>query len=372
MATMPAKSTELERRLIEQIKRNGPLTFRDFMQAALYDSELGYYNTRRKKIGAEGDYYTSSNVHPAFGAVLARALCEMWAGESGNASNALNIIEFGPGYGQLANDIISALRREYPNTFENLRYTLVETSAVLQNIQQEKLTDYKEHVRWRSLDELASKSMRAIVLSNEFIDALPVHRARLTGESVQELYVTTAEERGEARLASLWANPSSKRLTEYMEKIGVTLQDDQVIEISLDAIDWLERIGVVLNGGLLVTIDHGDRAEDLYTPDRKSGTLRCFHRHALSDSPFERIGDQDITSSVNFTALIEYGRDLGFKFVSLERQTHFLIRYGLIERIAEEYGSADVIENLNERLAAKNLFVPGGLSDSFRVLIQRR
>src|SRR5262249_45356663 len=98
----------------------------------------------------------------------------------------------------------------------------------------------------------------------------------------------------------------------------------------------------------------------------------CFHRHDLTDNPFERVGDQDLTSSVNFTALIEYGRDYGLKLVSFERQTAFLIRNGLIERVAAEYRSDEIPDSLSRRLAVKNFFVPGGLSDSFRVLIQRR
>src|SRR6476660_2825789 len=105
---MPQASTELERRLIDRINRDGPITFRDFMQAALYDPELGYYNTARLKIGPGGDYYTSSNVHPAFGALLARAFAELWP----DPSVPLTIVEFGPGTGQLAADVFSAMRDE--------------------------------------------------------------------------------------------------------------------------------------------------------------------------------------------------------------------------------------------------------------------
>ena len=369
---MSANSTELERRVFEKINREGPLTFRDFMQAALYDPELGYYNTRRQKIGAEGDYYTSCSVHPAFGAVLANALCEMWASEFVTNSNDLTIIEFGPGNGQLALDINSALRNEHPAAFDNLTYVLVETSPVFQKLQQSKLVDFKNRIRWQSLNQLANNPIAGVVLSNEFVDALPVHRARFTHDTVQELYVSTDERKDHGHLVPIWSHPSTSRLAEYLERLGIALQEGQIVEVSLDAIDWLERVSHVLETGLLVTIDYGDRAQDLYTPDRKSGTLRCFHQHDLSDNPFDRVGDQDITSSVNFTALIEYGRQYGFEFLSLERQTSFLIRYGLIERIALEHKSVEFPESLAKRLAVKNLFVPGGLSDSFRVLIQRR
>jgi SAM-dependent MidA family methyltransferase len=121
-----------------------------------------------------------------------------------------------------------------------------------------------------------------------------------------------------------------------------------------------------------VTIDYGDVAEQLWTPNRKFGTLRSFYRHRLIDSPLERVGEQDITASVNFTALIEYGGGFGFELASYERQTAFLIRFGLIERIAGQHNPKESLDDLRERLAVKNLFVPSGISDSFRVLIQRR
>ena len=104
----------------------------------------------------------------------------------------------------------------------------------------------------------------------------------------------------------------------------------------------------------------------------EEGTLRCFHQHHLIDSPLDRMGEQDMTASVNFTALIDYGRDFGFQLVSLERQTAFLVRMGLIDRIASGHEPGRSLDDLRERLAVKNLFVPGGISDSFRVLVQRR
>ena len=149
-------------------------------------------------------------------------------------------------------------------------------------------------------------------------------------------------------------------------------REGQVFEINLEAIGWLGRTAQAIAQGFLVTIDYGDLAEHLWSPDRKQGTLRSFYKHRLIDSPLERIGEQDITASVNFTALIEHGRDFGFEMVSFERQTAFLTRMGLIERIAASHKAGDSLEDLNERLAVKNLFVPGGVSGHFRVLIQRK
>jgi SAM-dependent MidA family methyltransferase len=364
---MTRAATELERRLIDRISREGPITFRNFMQAALYDPELGYYNTERLKIGAEGDYYTSSNVHPAFGAVLARAFAELWD----DWTQPLTIVEIGPGSGQLASDVLSSMRDEHPALFERVSYVLVEASPAMRKRQSNSLTAFKEHLLWAEFEQLERRPIRGIVFSNEFFDALPVHLARYRNGSIEELFVTTTSLESSTLLSVTWGQPSTQKLSKYVDRFVAAIKDVQIIEINLDAIDWLERIARALEDGVVITIDYGDLAQDLYTPERRTGTLRCFYRHRLIDSPLERVGEQDITASVNFTALIEYGRALGLELVSFERQTAFLIRTGLIERIAE-LGTTETLEDPMERLAVKNLFVPGGLSDSFRVLIQQR
>lgn len=361
---MRLPSTELERRLVEQIQREGPVTFRDFMQAALYDPELGYYNTERLKIGAEGDYYTSSNVHPAFGALLGRAFAQLWA----DSTFPLTIVEFGPGTGQLAADVLSAMRDEQTAIFDRLTYLLIEASPAMQRRQREKLAVFEHRVRWCNLKELELTPVIAIAFSNEFVDALPVHCVRYRRNKVEELYVGGDG----SQLTLFWSKPSTGRLLSYVERMGVSLRQGQLIEINLDMIDWMAQVTHALQKGFLITIDYGDTASHLYARNRELGTLRSFHGHQLIDSPLERIGEQDITASVNFTALIEYGRDLGFEALSYERQSAFLIRMGLIERIADLDTSANTPEDLKHRLAMKNLFVPGGLGDNFRVLIQRK
>jgi SAM-dependent MidA family methyltransferase len=360
--------TELQRKIIERISRDGPITFRDFMQAALYDTELGYYNSERLKIGPQGDYYTSSNVHPDFGAVLSRLFAELWA----DSDEPLTIVEIGPGTGQLAYDVVSALRDEHPGIFSRLTYLLIEASPSMQQRQRERLAVFDDRVRWLEMRDLERSPVRGIVFSNEFVDALPVHRARNINGEIQELFVTTAYLDEEVSLSQVWGTPSTERFAEYFRRVGVTLIEDQIVEINLDAIDWLARIGHGLELGFLVTIDYGESAQLLYAPERRSGTLRSFYKHRLIDSPLERVGEQDITASVNFTALIEYGREFGLDLLSYERQTAFLLRMGLIDRIAGRYRADADLADLKDRLAVKNLFVPGGVSDSFRVLIQRR
>jgi SAM-dependent MidA family methyltransferase len=227
-------------------------------------------------------------------------------------------------------------------------------------------------VRWVEMNELELAPLCGMVFSNEFIDALPVHRARYANGVIDELYVTAVSDGGITHLSFVWDHPSDGRLTEYIRRMDVVLREGQEVEINLDAVDWLSRVARLLEKGFLITIDYGDSAPQLYTPDRRSGTVRSFHHHRLIDSPLDRVGEQDITTSVNFTALIDYGADFGFDLVSFERQTAFLIRMGLVEKIASMYDPSDSLDDLKDRLAVKNLFVPGGVSDSFRVLIQKR
>jgi SAM-dependent MidA family methyltransferase len=368
---MQSEVTELEKKLIARIISEGVMSFRDFMQAALYDAELGYYNTERLKIGAAGDYYTSSNVHPAFGAILAQAFVGLWKAVDSKNGLPFNLVEMGAGSGQLALDILSALQQEQGEFFGRTRYTIVEQSPVMRERQAEKLREFGERVGWRAFAEL--EPCAAIFFSNELVDAMPVHRLRFNRERIEELYVTVEsnEPKGEPRLALKWGNPSRPELLNYLNRTQVKFFEGQIIEINLEAISWIEHLSHLLEKGFLVTIDYGDLAYHLYSMERREGTLRCFYKHTMTDKPLERVGEQDITASVNFSALIDYGTDYGFEKVSYERQTNFLFRYGLIERIAA-MEAADTIDDLQKRLTLKNLFVPGGVSDNFRVLIQKR
>lgn len=343
------------------------------MQAALYDEELGYYNTERVKIGAQGDYYTSSNVHAAFGSVIARQMIDLWS------ESALTIVEMGAGTGRLASDILTAMREDHPSVFERLSYLIVDTSPAMNRLQRERLRDFDEQVSWRSLEEIARRPVAGIFFSNELVDAMPVHRVRrvaqadnLRRHSLEEQYLTLDCSGVEPRLTLEWGETSSERLAEYVERCGASLKEGWIAEINLDALDWLAQVSRAMERGYLITIDYGDVARHLIGADRRQGTLRSFHRHRLTDSPLERAGHQDITASVNFTALIEYGRNYGFETVGYERQSTFLLRNGLIEIIARMEAATGSIDDMKERLAIKNLFLPGGVSDNFRALIQRK
>jgi len=279
-------------------------------------------------------------------------------------------------------------------------YLIAERSPAMEATQREKLVQYRDKVEWRSLTAdgyPGVDSITGIVFSNEVVDALPVHLIRAAPNKLEELYIACGNGPGPAAALSLsteqlpesegassrspsasefrfyWGNLSSQRIKQYIERMDVPLSDGQIVEVNLDAVDWLRAVTARLNSGYLVTIDYGDIAGHLYGQDRRRGTLRAFHKHAIAPSVLDRVGEQDITASVNFTALMEYGLDAGLDTISFERQSSFLIRMGLIDRIAAMRTQAEEdLTDLKDRLAIKSLFVPGGASDNFRVLIQRR
>jgi SAM-dependent MidA family methyltransferase len=359
--------TSLEAELVGRIKRDGPITFRDFMEAALYHPALGYYAAPGDRIGARGDYYTSSCI-PAFGSVLARAFAGLW-----QKRGPLTLVELGAGTGRLAADIIDALRTDHSSVCRGLRYVIVDRSPAMRALQAATLSDFAE-VEWREMARLGYPGRtEGIVFSNELIDALPVHRVRRHTGHLQEQYVAVAagpaDETRTGRLALMWEDCRTDRLRDFVERSGLTLEDNQIIEINIEALDLLASVTGALQRGFVITIDYGDTSANLFRPDRGAGTLRCFFEHRLNDSPLERIGEQDITASVDFTALIEAGRGLGLHTVSFESQTSFLRRNGLAEVVAAR---ASPETPLASRMMLKHLYLPGGIGDSIKVLVQEK
>ncbi|MEW6729984.1 MAG: SAM-dependent methyltransferase [Acidobacteriota bacterium] len=357
---------ELEEKILTHITNRGPITFSDFMEMVLYDRDYGYYSVVAERIGPAGDYYTSANVAAEFGALLAQQCLEMRA-QLG--TERLVIVEIGAGTGQLAFDILTALIAEHHLSAQEIEYLICETSPAMQARQAEKLERFTTQVRWVNYQALASAPIEGVIISNEVVDALPVHRVKWQGRRLRELFVTAAG----TGLQTEWYKPSTLQLGAYLQRFDIRLEEGQIAEINLNAIVWLQQVAAALRRGFVITIDYGDLVDHLYAPDHQEGTLRCFYRHTLNDEPLARVGEQDITADVNFSALIDYGQEFGLETVRLARQADYLIRLGLLDRLQHMIENCqEDFTSLKARLALKNFFVPGGISDHFKVLIQQK
>ena len=304
-----------------RIRQQGRITFADFMGACLYEPGLGYYTSPGRKVGAEGDFYTSITVHAAFGRVIAREIAQMW--RCMGCPPSFTLVECGAGNGRLACDIMDYLSERETGLYDCVTLVLVEKEASLESAQRDMLSAHLDRMTWLSPEGFASNdfSFSGCLYSNELIDALPVHRVIMTSDGLRELYVTLKGE----ELAEEAGEPSTPGIGAYLQRIAVKLHPGQLAEVNLNGPAWLRAVSKSLRSGFVMTIDYGYPAEELYTPRRKQGTLLCYHRHQTGENPYLRLGLQDITAHVDFTTLMKCGEDLELQNVWFGEQYRFLL-----------------------------------------------
>jgi SAM-dependent MidA family methyltransferase len=366
----PGTSPLIER-LRERIGREGAITFREWMQTALYDADEGYYQRADlARWGRAGDYRTSPETSPLFAATFARYFAAL--SHTSDAPDPFTIVEAGAGGGHFAHAMLSTLARDHAQLFARLRYVVDEASESARERVRTRLADFSGKVEFSRLSDGDAKMRAAVIFANELLDALPVHRVRVRGGRLFELCVGLDDARG---FAWVEREPSTPRLAEHFERVGVQLAEGQAAEVNLDAETWIERAARVLRpGGYLVAVDYGAEAASLYaSPQRRDGTLRGFSRHALVADVLDAPGHVDLTATVDWTQIISAGERAGLQTVSLERQDAFLLRNGLLEQLERETLLArDEAERMRLRLGAREMILPGGMSEHFQVLVQRK
>jgi SAM-dependent MidA family methyltransferase len=358
------ESAPLVSELRDRIAREGGITFREFMAAALYHPKYGYYSTSTGAMSRGGDYLTSPEVHPIFGTLVAKQLFELWEALARPAR--FDIIEQGAGKGLLARDIVRWARRE-PDFAAALRYRIIEISAALIRAQHETLAELDlpdGAVAW--LKALPA-GITGCVLSNELIDAFPVHRVVRQGGELREVYVTWRDGRFADDLRPL----SDDALRAYFDDLGVMPGEGCYAEVNLDAPRWVAGVARAIDRGYALTFDYGYEAPQLYAPWRRDGTLLCFYRQSASSDPYQRIGKQDITASVDFTALRIAGERAGLRTIGMTDQAGFLVRLGIGDGIAAvaQDGSAQMEEYFARRRVVMDLIDPAKLG-RVKVLLQ--
>ena len=356
--------TELMAFIRNEILKNGPIPFARFMEWALYHPTLGYYSSHGEQIGSQGDYYTSSSVHPIFGELLAKQLLQMSLG-LGEDEAGFTLVEMGAGKGTLCFDILSYLQKESPDLFSRLRYVIIEKSPALKERQKERLKPlFPEQIRW---EESVPEGLVGVLFSNELLDAMPVHRLRIGPQAVQEIYVDWKED----RFVETLGPPSTPRLLDYLKKIEVHFDRPTDIEINLQAVDWMHRVGRSLARGYVLTIDYGYPAQMLYTSRRPKGTFLCYYRHTTNENPYDHVGEQDMTAHIDFTSLAKAGEEVGLSMIGFTDQTHFLMGLGIAQRMEPYAMEMDRSEEAKEQfLAMKQLMSPERMGRVFKILIQ--
>ncbi len=299
--------------------KRGPQPFAWFMEQALYHPDHGYYSADRAAIGRRGDYFTNVSVGPLFGELLAAQFAEIWE-RLGKIDN-FTVVEQGAHHGEFARDVFDFAQRRFPEFFASLRYAIVEPFPKLQDRQSQALKEFGDRVRWvKSLDGL--EAFAGVHFSNELLDAMPINlRDKLVDlEGDKFVFVDSATEQ----------IPNQSQL------------------------DWIDNLAPRLQRGFVLVVDYG------FPRDEFREVVQVRARHRSLDSPFEEIGDADITAHVNWTEIAERAEKNGLRVIGFTDQHHFLT--GLISAFPE------VVSDEKSKRALQTLLHPEMLGRSFQVL----
>jgi SAM-dependent MidA family methyltransferase len=354
---MPELTMELSEIIKQRIASEGPLSFRDFMEMALYYPDLGYYNRPNDQIGQHGDFYTSSSLTSVFGAMIGKQLEEMWrlTGEG-----EFTVVEYGAGTGLLCQDILAYLKN-IPALYDQLHYAIIEKSQSMEERQKKHLM---EKTGWYdTIEELGP--VTGCILSNELIDNFAVHQVVME-DDLMEVFVDVQHGFVEV------LHPAAQCLKDYLTEFNISLPKGFRTEINLEAGDWLSSAAANLTKGFIMTIDYGYTAENYYHKNRSRGTLLCYHQHRVNDQPYERIGSQDITCHVNFSALCRWGHQNGLSCCGLASQAQFLLSLGFHDHLRKTCTAEEDVVQLAMAQARLTHTLLVDMGTKFKVLIQQK
>ena len=323
----------------DRIGRAGPIPFAEYAALALYHPGLGYYARADQRSGRAGDFYTSVDLGPLFGRLLARQFAEMWrllpAGRGGTGPDGFDLVEAAAGNGRLARDVLDAAAQDDPPFYDAIRLHLVETSEAARAAQPSTLG--RHAARLASSGPDPPPRVRGVIFANELLDALPPHVLVMTGRGLREVYVDTAAG-GDGFVECL--GPVSTRARQHVDRHQIALEPGWRAEVTPDAVDWVARAAASIDGGFLLLIDYGHEAHELYSATHAAGTLTTFRDHRVGtagdDGPAPWLIDPgacDITAHVDLTAVRGAAERAGAETLGVLDQTYFLLGLGALEAV---------------------------------------
>jgi SAM-dependent MidA family methyltransferase len=358
-------------RLRARIEREGPISFRAWMQAALYDERAGYYcRPDRVRQGRTGDYRTAPETSPLFAATFASYFSKLFAElrfELGSPP-AWTIFEAGAGGGEFAHGVLTTLREKYPDVYLATSYIVDEVSPATRRRAAERLSVFSDRLSFQRLDEIKHPVTAGVVFSNELIDAFPVNRVIMRNGRLRELFVGLQQDE------FIWVEGEpAPDVAEYYRRAELQLAEGQIAEINLAAEEYISTAAGLFDYGFLVTVDYGAEGNELLnSPDRFGGTLRAFRRHQLIDNVLARPGEQDLTTTIDWTQIKEVGGRAGLRAIRFERLDQFLLGEGaglLSVMIAQ---TQDTVEATRLSTSAREMIMPNGMAAAFQVLVQEK
>lgn len=357
---MPPLKHPLRFELAQTIRHSGPIRFDLFMQSALYHPQDGFYASGKIRTGSQGDFLTPVSAGPVLGQLLAR-LANEWHAALGRPPLVL-LAEQGADRGLLAADILAAITSHHPELKPAVRMELIEPLPNLLDQQKTSLAAHSTNfpIHWHTdPGSFSPGDIPCFFYSCELVDSFPVRLARYRNKQWQELFVGHAHER------FVWVEqPASAEIGEELHRWNVPPLDGLTAEIRPAAGNWIRSLARQIRKGLILTMDYGFPAPDLYHPSRSAGTLVSLQEHRRTPDPLQDPGNQDLTSHVNYTELIEEGQKEGLRFLGLTDFSQALTRLAEPILSGKEKLSEKWIRNF------QHLTHPGFFGRTHQILVQ--
>jgi len=352
-----AHSDRLQTLICEQIQKQGPMPFHQYMAQALYAPGLGYYTAGSQKFGNAGDFVTAPEISFLFSQTLANQCAQVFSVQTGD------ILEFGAGSGVMAAHILKHLMSlgKLPG-----RYLILDLSPDLQQRQRQTIEaivpEFIDRVEWL---QALPENFSGVILANEVLDAMPVSVFRKRSGCVEEQFVNVNDD----GMQLIWQQASAALLeaVAQLEQRYGEFADGYMSEINLNLQGWLSSIGEMLHTGVVILIDYGYNGFEYYHPERYMGTLICHYQHRAHDDPMILPGLQDITANVDFSAVANAARQSGLALAGYTPQANFLLSCG-IEQLIADYIDTDEKKFLQLSQAMKVLMLPSEMGERFKVL----
>ena len=367
---MESKAASCPAWLAHYLKQaGGAVPFREFMDWALNDPEHGYYGSGRARLGPAGDFATSPSLGFDFAALLARQIAA-WVPLFPNAA-CLSLVEFGPGEGDLAADLIAALQELVPDSSERFELVLIEANPGMRDRQQRRLLETSSiPIRWSTADQLQSDPVVGFVLAHEFFDALPVDRLIWLKGSLQLQGICLSGDQSLETTALPLPSALKSSIDEICARCGFVLppeeaQDGWATEWHSDQAHWFKVMANGLRQGALLVIDYSLEARRYYSSRRSDGTLMGYRHQQAINAPLEQIGAQDLTAHLCIDTAIDAAEHSGWRSIDCLRQGEALLALGLAERLhgLQSLAPDQLPLALNRREAMLRLVDPAGLGD---------
>ncbi len=343
--------------IAREIHQRGPIPFVEFMHHALYAPDLGYYSAGIKTLGLDGDFVTAPELTPLFGQTLALQCCQVL-----KELESPILFEFGAGTGRLCVDLLTKL--EHLDSLPH-EYHILEVSASLAHQQQVLINRIIPHlakkVRW--LSAWPSTPITGVVVANEVLDAMPIHRFCQTEVDLFESHIKLNSHN---ELEEIYLPSTDERLKTYLQNKLPKESFPYQSEANLFMDGWFQQCYDMLDCGAMIILDYGFPRHEYYHSSRNQGTLMCHYRHRAHTNPLLYLGMQDITAHVDFTHVAEAAHQAGFDVAGFTNLGSFLLANGLLSLIPT---IDDELKRINTLQRVRQLIEPHQMGELFKVML---